>query len=426
MTIIFIAIIIILLKLSWKYILRLEPAGVFAALWIAMIGLVVLFQNIIIIKPEGILYIFTCVFAFVFSTIFCEAYYNPKDNSKQVLVYNKKYGNAFLIILFIFSLVNPLYSLTLHGFKLSSLFSISAILNMNETISEDRYSGRDITNTFNQAFLIFSYTAPLIGGFCYRLGTKLTKILSILTLLSGLLVALTQAMKMGLITCIFLWIAGFIICSYSYRLPIKLNLKRILYTFIGFSLVMIILFISLTLRFGLLNEKTIELTTDKFIGYVVGSVSCFCIWFDSYDFLDLTYGAKTFWGISNPLGLLERLQGAYQEFYNIGLNGKLIISNVFTGFRLLIEDFGPWLSILFIGLAGFLSKMSFTNLQLRNYIVLNQTLLAAIYAYLMWSFATSFFAYTSYIVMFFLAYFILSFIQDIPNKPEEQDTHIQS
>ena len=99
---------------------------------------------------------------------------------------------------------------------------------------------------------------------------------------------------------------------------------------------------------------------------------------------------------------------------------------MFTGFRLLIEDFGPWLSILFIGLAGFLSKMSFTNLQLRNYIVLNQTLLAAIYAYLMWSFATSFFAYTSYIVMFFLAYFILSFIQDIPNKPEEQDTHIQS
>ena len=293
---------------------------------------------------------------------------------------------------------------------------------MNETISEDRYSGRDISNTINQVFLIFSYTAPLIGGFCYRLGGKLTKVLSILTLMSGLLVALTQAMKMGLISCIFLWLSGFIICSYSYRLPIKLNVKYIIYSIIGFTLLMVILFISLTLRFGLLNEKTIELTTDKFISYAFGSVSCFCLWFDSYDFLDLTYGAKTFWGISNPLGILERLQGAYQEFINIGLGDRLMISNVYTGFRFLIEDFGPWFSVFFMGLAGYGSKVCFKNLLFHNHIFLHQTLLSAIYAYVMWSFATSFFAYTSYIVMFFLAYFILSLIQTVPDTSRETNT----
>ena len=423
MTLIIIALIIILSLLSKKYILRLEPAGIFSGLWIALISLVVLFQSIIIVVPSGILYILTCVFAFVFGTIFCESCYNPQDNSNQVLIYKKGYGDTLLIILFILSLVNPLYSLTLHGFKLTSLFSISAILNMNETISDDRYSGRDITNSVNQAFLIFSYTAPLIGGFCYRLGGKLTKVLSILTLLSGLLVALTQAMKMGLITCIFLWLSGFIICSYSYKLPLKLNFKHIMYTITGGTLLMIILFLSLTLRFGLLNEKTIELTIDRFISYALGSVSCFCIWFDSYDHLDLTYGAKTLWGISNPLGLLERIQGAYQEFINIGLGDRLMISNVYTGFRFLIEDFGPWFSVLFLGLAGYGSKICFKNLMYRNNIILHQTLLAAIYAYVMWSFATSFFAYTSYIVMFFLAYFILSTIQEVPYMTKENNTN---
>ena len=411
MTILIITLIIALLLLSWKYILKLEPAGVFAGLWIAMIGSALLFQSMIILKPGGLLYILLCVLAFVMGTSFCETCYVPKGNNKKTLSYNKNTGFSFLIILFLLSLVNPLYTLTLHGFKLSALFSVSALLNMNETISEDRYSGRDITNTVNQIFLIFSYTAPLIGGFCYRLGGKYTKVLSIMTLLSGLLVALTQAMKMGLITCIFLWLSGFIICSYSYRLPIKLNLKYIVYSLIGFIILMVVLFLSLTLRFGLLNEKTIELTIDKFISYALGSVSCFCIWYDSYDFLDLTYGARTFWGISNPLGILERLQGAYTEFINIGLGDRLMITNVYTVFRFLIEDFGPWLSVILMGLLGYASKYCFKNLLLHNHLFLNQTLLAAIYAYVMWSFATSFFAYTSYIVLFIVAYFVFSLIQ---------------
>ena len=416
MTTLLLALILGLLLLSWKYILKLEPAGVFAGIWIVMIGMVLLFQNIIVVRPGGLFYILTCVVAYVMGTIFCETYYNPNGNANQSLVYNKNYGLFCLIVLFILSLVNPLYSITLHGFSLSSLLSASALFNMNETISEDRYSGRDITNTINQFFLIFSYTAPLIGGFCYRLGGRFTKILSVMTLLSGLLVALTQSMKMGLITCIFLWLSGLIVCSYSYRLPIKINFKYIVYSFIGFMLLMTILFISLTLRFGLLNETTIELTIDKFISYAFGSVSCFSIWYDSYDFLDLTYGAKTFWGISNPLGILERLQGAYQEFINIGLGDRLMISNVYTGFRFLIEDFGSWLSVVIMGLTGYASKCCFKNLLLRNNIILNQVLLSAIYAYVMWSFATSFFAYTSYIVMFFVAYIVLSFIQQTKNE----------
>ena len=411
MTIIAIILCITLLLLSWKYILRLEPAGIFAGIWIIMIGLVLVFQNIIVVKAGGLFYILISVLAYVMGSIFSEAYYNPSRNEQRVLSYNKNIGGIVLCILFILSLVNPLYSLTLHGFKLSALLNVSAILNMNETISEDRYSGRDITNVLNQFFLIFSYTAPLIGGFCFRLGGRFTKILSVMTLLSGLLVALTQAMKMGLITCIFLWLSGFIICSYSYKLQIKLNFKYITYSIAGFLLLMIVLFLSLTLRFGLLNEKTIELTIDKFISYALGSVSCFCVWFDSYDYLDLTYGAKTFWGISNPLGILERLQGAYQDFINIGLGDRLMISNVYTGFRFLIEDFGPWFSVVIMGLFGYASKCSFKNLIIGNHIILNQVLLSAIYAYVMWSFATSFFAYTSYIAMFFLAYIVLSVIQ---------------
>ena len=61
-----------------------------------------------------------------------------------------------------------------------------------------------------------------------------------------------------------------------------------------------------------------------------------------------------------------------------------------------------------------LLMMIFVFLQLdiyNGYIFLNQTVLSAVYAYLIWSFAASFFAYTSYLAMFFLSYFLFRMLQ---------------
>lgn len=285
------------------------------------------------------------------------------------------------------------------------------ILNMNKGISEDRYAGSEAHDMVNQLFLIICYAAPLFGGFCYRWVGKLTKAICILTLIPGMFIALTQSMKMVMVTGFILWFTGFFVCSFSYDMPMRIKLKTVIYSVLGIMGFFGILFISMVLRTGEVSEKTILDISQKFFTYALGHFHCFDVWFTSYEPASYSFGTKTFMGISNILGLEERSQGIYAEYMNVGKNGYYGISNVFTSFRPLIEDFGEAGTYVIMFASGVLSKMSLKNLVCKRNIFFNQMIITAFYAYLLWSFAASFFAYTSYLAMLVVAYILFRFIQ---------------
>jgi oligosaccharide repeat unit polymerase len=285
------------------------------------------------------------------------------------------------------------------------------LLEMNKEIAISRYSGNEVYSVFNQFFLIFSYAAPVIGGFCYRLVGKWEKVLCVITLIPCTFIALTQSLKMGMIASFILFFGAYITSSYTYGLPIRLKAKfvvRLALIVVGFIGT---LFVSMVFRTGEVSEKTILDISEKFFTYALGHFHCFDIWFTSYEPANYAWGTKTLMGISNLLGLEERGQGIYAEYMQVGKNGYHGISNVFTAFRPLVEDFGEAGSYAVMFLLGFLSKLSLKNLTVGRMVFLNQTVLSAVYAYLIWSFAASFFAYTSYLAMFFLSYFLFRMLQ---------------
>ena len=226
MTFLIIALTIVLLLLSWKYILRLEPAGIFAIIWVVSIPLILLLQEYIVLNFEGILFIVAAVIFFMLGVIFCDIYYHPKENTKTILTFRKEWALPLVFVLFVFAMVNPLYSIVLHGFSLQALLDMREVLEMNKGISEDRYSGTENYNVINQFFLIFCYAAPLFGGFCYRMVGKFTKAICIITLLPGMFIALTQSMKMGMITGFILFFSGYFICSFCYSKEYRFYLTR--------------------------------------------------------------------------------------------------------------------------------------------------------------------------------------------------------
>ena len=405
-----IALVVTLLFLSWKYILRLEPAGVFALIWASSIPFVLLLQYYIRLQLTGILFIIGAVLFFMFGTIFCDTIYQPKL-SKKKLEFRKGRAFPILVLLFIGAMVNPLYSIILHGFSLEALLSMQDLLNMNRQISEDRYMNGGVTNAINQVFLVFCYVAPLFGGFCFRWVGKWTRFVCILTLIPGIFIAMTQSMKMGMITGFVLWFSGYLVCAFSYGITVQIRLKYILYTGLGLIIFFAILFSSMVFRTGEISERSITDISQKFITYALGHFHCFEMWFTTYEPTVYSYGTKTFLGISNVIGLEDRIQGVYQEYHQIGQNGYYGISNIFTIFRSLIEDFGESGTYLVMFLLGLLSKASLKNLISRKNIFVNQVLITAAYAYLLWSFATSFFAYTSYIATFFVAYLMFIILQ---------------
>ena len=410
MDLLIIALVGILLLLSWKYILRLEPAGVFALIWASSIPVVLLLQYYISLQLTGILFIVGGVIFFMFGTIFCDTIYQSKSSKKE-LEFRKDWAFPIMLILVIGAMVNPLYSIILHGFSLEALLSMQDLLNMNRQISEDRYMNGGVTNAVNQLFLVFCYVAPLFGGFCYRLAGKWTRFVCILTLIPGIFIAMTQSMKMGMITGFILWLSGYLVCSFSYGITVQIKLKYILYTGLGIIIFFAILFSSMVFRTGEVSEKTIAEISQKFVTYALGHFHCFEMWFSTYEPTAYSYGTKTFLGISNVIGSENRIQGIYQEYYQIGQNGYYGISNIFTIFRTLIEDFGESGTYLVMFILGFFSEFSLKNLISKNNIFANQVFITATYAYLFWSFVTSFFAYTSYIATFFVAYFLFFILQ---------------
>lgn len=401
--------------MSWKYLQRLEPAGVFALIWLVSIPAVLLLQEYIVLRLYGVLFIVVCLIAFMAGTIFCDSFYHPQ-RQEVCLTFRKSRAFPLLLILLVGALVNPVYSIVQHGFSLRALLDMRELLEMNKGISEDRYAGAEVHDMFGQFFLIFCYAAPLIGGFCYRQVGRLTKTVCVLTLLPGMVIALTQAMKMGMITGFVLWFAGYLVCSFSYGLPLKIRPKKVASFFailLGFFAV---LFFSMVFRTGEVSERTILDISEKFVTYALGHFHCFDIWYTSYEPMEYSFGTKTFMGISNVLGLEERTQGVYAEFHQIGQNGYYGISNIFTIFRSLIEDFGEVGTVVVMLLMGALTKLSQKDLESGNCVFLNQVTTTAAYAYLLWSFATSFFAYTSYIATFFLEYILFRFLQEETTK----------
>lgn len=410
MVYLFCALIVIALLISWKYILRLEPAGIFAALWIFFAVSALLLQNYIDLRFDGCTFILAGVIFFVAGTIFSDNFFRPTPSETKWEL-RKKWVTPLLIILLVGAMVNPLYSIILHGFSLRALLDMREVLEMNKGISEDRYAGAEAHDVVNQFFLIFSYAAPVIGGLCFRLVGKWNKVLCILTLIPCTFIALTQSLKMGMIASFILFFAAYIVCSYTYGLPIRMKGKIILRFVLVIAGFLGTLFISMVFRTGEVTEKTILEISEKFVSYAVGHMHNIDMWYTSYQPTDLTWGSRTFLGISNILGIEERVQGIYPEFLNVGKNGFFGISNTYTIFRPLVEDFGEVGAMVAMFIMGVIGNMALKAVIAHRATIFNQVVLVALFAYLMWSFSASFYAYTTYLAMFVVAYILLHLIQ---------------
>ena len=149
MVYLFSALTIILLLLSWKYILRLEPAGVFAALWLSMAFFTLLLQNYIDLNFEGCSFLMLGVVFFVIGTISSDYFYNPTPSDTRLELKNK-WVRPLLLVLLIGAMVNPIYSIILHGFSLRALLDMREVLATTRGISADRYAGAEASSVVNE------------------------------------------------------------------------------------------------------------------------------------------------------------------------------------------------------------------------------------------------------------------------------------
>lgn len=391
---------------------RFSPAQLFTWIWCLLILLVVVvLYGRVKLGYEGLIFIlFGCAFMQIGEIV-------GKDIVKKHIIQrnpenrqpNKKKMKNLVLTFFCLAMVCPFYTIAINGFDLESLLSFESLLELNNDMSEERYSGASQTTLLNQLLLVFCYLAPLYGGYCYRLVSGKLKILCLATVLPAAIVALTQAVKLGLITSVFMFSIGILISSLANHLSLKMSRASLVKVVLGTVLVVAIIITSMAFRFSEVGLNLFPILSEKFISYAIGSVPCFDNWYASNtdSFASLQGGTRTFMGISNALGLEQRVQGMYSEYVSWGKNGIDGSSNVYSSFRALVDDFGTIGSMLFLLLLGIFSSLCRVVVVSNRKAWIAEVVLGFIYAYVMWSFATSFFTYLSYILSIFLLLFIL-------------------
>lgn len=400
---------ILAFKLHDKY----DPARYFIILWGGQVIIIYsLFHNIFLFSGYGLAYISLACLIFSFGTLtgrFLGNHISSRDYSYSLMDKRALFFLKFCLILALGNVVQGIYA---NGFNILQILSFNILLELNNAAAVSRYSTNVPTNLISQITLVFVYLSPLYGGYLLPVLSVRKKYWCYISILPALLISLTQAVKLGFITSVVLFGIGVLVSSYANNNTfIRFRPIIILKILLSSGMFIAFLFLSMIFRTGKFDLDMIQEISEKFMTYAFGHLSAFDLWFaQNIEKIKPTGGVKTFYGISNFLGIAERKQGIFTELTQFGRNNyRQMGTNVYTLFRFILEDFGFLGSFLLLFLTGSISGHSWLMIKKQTNILFFQTVLIAILFFVLMSFVSSVWAYTSYIVTLTFMYFLLIF-----------------
>lgn len=387
-----------------------SPAAIFTFFWcIQIIIILLLFSHILFFKYWGIIYILIAISVYDVGYIVTGSIYKTKCVTQGTIHLNYNACKRIYLAMLILSFINVALSIKSYGFSFSSIFDFQSILDISHQNSVDRYSGEK-ASSITRILSINSSATSIVGGLLLFSFKRKKKILCYLSILPPIVIGLAEGAKMGIITSIFLFLSGALVGSQLLNIPIKINTKKIIYGIIIFILFLALMVLTMMFRIGRFNIDTMFIVFGRATSYILAHLPAFDLWFSNHEesIFNLTMGGKTFFGITNSLGILERKQGLYETMMQVSDDGSM--TNVYSYFRVVIDDFGMFGSLIYMFLIGSLSRIIYDNFIQKHNIYLSSTLLSGIYFFISWSFGTSVFVYTTYVAMMVYLYLILRII----------------
>lgn len=394
----------------------ISPASLFSLLWTFFITFSVILAPEYYFSPLALLYILSILLTYFVGN---KLYYLLPSNffiplfSRQnnYLLINQK----FLLIYILFACVAAFSSIVLlisgSGFNVKDIFSMESYITIASGLSEKRYAGE--SEPFGTVILLgIGFSGNLAGGLLFAFSkNKLYKIFSTLSLIPVLIYTIIYTTRAA-----FLFGAIFFISSYLSAIvflkkdnTVIFTLKNMLFLISG-CIFVFVLFIGTQLARMEVRELSISETVRIFNhikSSFVGNISPFSIWFDLTDFKQpASFGAYSLAGLFEKLGISRRDIGVFAESFDV--SNSFNYTNIFSLFRVIIEDFSFIGSYLFFLFFGFFSNWIYHQVKSGNLIFI--AVLSPIFAFLLWSFIVSIFAYNTIIFAFLLFGIIVLFV----------------
>jgi oligosaccharide repeat unit polymerase len=282
------------------------------------------------------------------------------------------------------------------GFGLADMLSLARLQNIASSMSELRYGELADEPVLVRAALGFMYVAALLGGVLFAVSAKRShRVIALSALGISLLYVLVTTSKTPMMLTLMMFTGAW--AAESVR---RAGMGFVLFTpvrlILGSSLVALATFYLYFLVQLRANDFSNEAVVGEgFRSYFFSHLATFSAWIkaESLQPSELSWGQYSFSGLLGRLGLAERQAGIYSSVV-MPTTGDL--SNLFTAFRGLLQDFGAAGSVLLLFVLGAASQWLYSRVLIGS--ELATTGLAVVYFTAMLSFLYSPFIFNNVII----------------------------
>ena len=243
------------------------------------------------------------------------------------------------------------------GISFSDVFDIEKLVVVSNQAYFARYiqSGAPAAPPFSQALLPFVYLAPAAGGVLFQLRHEMKwKFLGAVSFLPAVAVTILQTTKAALLFALILWLSSY----FAMRLrqgKLGVFTRAHILSAVGASVVVIVFFFGVGLaRLATTDVTLANVVYGKLVTSAFSHMTVFSQWLAEYLATPFSpsLGKITFAGPLEMLGFGQRIPGLFENIVDL-VQGET--SNIYTGFRPLIQDFtipGALTILTLLGVVG--------------------------------------------------------------------------
>jgi oligosaccharide repeat unit polymerase len=383
---------------TWAY-----PPAFFALLWSILLILPLLFAPGYYKSPL----VPWLILAFaVFLNLGCElGVYWYRKGSAHVTYRRRSFHSKYIyLVVYLGVLAGFLavvYLLASTGRGISALFNLESLVRTGSEYAIARYHAGIDPPATARTLLALDYVAALVAGTSFPFTKGRRRWICIAPFLPALMYSTVLTARSPVLYVGLLWGGGFLsaqVLLHQGRAPF-FTPKNIVG---GGAAVtgLVMLFISLQMiRAGSLAPENIFMALERQKIWFFGYYSGLSRWLDQYAALsgELGWGAYSYAGVFDFLGIKSRVTGIYQDFVPIN---NYDATNIFTMFRGFVEDFGLKLSLAYQFLLGIIVGGAYQSVRQGRLPFVG--ILAAFYSIVLWSHVTHLLNYNTIILAFVL------------------------
>ena len=280
------------------------------------------------------------------------------------------------------------------GYTVGALFSPDNLVAAAHVLSLARYSVLYRPPASSQALLVFAYAGPLFGGVVAAIKCRRSHAwIAAASLLPAVLITGTQTTKGSTFLAIVLWLSAYLATRLAFGRRELFTRRHMSVGVWAIGIVVVLFLASGLARLGSTNLLRVELEVlPSMKDAAVGYLPAFSHWFQGagFDLHEPALGAYTFAGVFEALGVRARLGGLFTDFVTLSSGGT---TNIYSLFRLLIEDFTPPGALVLLILFGAVAGMVYDRVARGSVTAL--PLMVAFYATAIFSSISSLWAYNS-------------------------------